>query len=181
MVDAGSSPRVRGTGFFSCRHYSLLRFIPACAGNSIPVRACVPPSTVHPACAGNSYCTRSVIPGQTVHPRVCGEQSRVAISLTRDTGSSPRVRGTVFLFLREWVRLRFIPACAGNSLDEVSTTTAPAVHPRVCGEQIAIGIRQGIEAGSSPRVRGTALFFTICLVTVRFIPACAGNRCQRRS
>src|SRR3546814_6056794 len=33
----------------------------------------------------------------------------------RCTGSSPRVRGTDDLYLLDWMALRFIPACAGNS------------------------------------------------------------------
>ena len=38
---SGSSPRVRGTGFFAADRPSLARFIPACAGNRLPRSLCV--------------------------------------------------------------------------------------------------------------------------------------------
>ena len=51
-------------------------------------------------------------------------------------------------------RLRFIPACAGNSVSEASQLMRSSVHPRVCGEQFPHRFLQG-WFGSSPRVRGT--------------------------
>ena len=71
----GSSPRVRGTGAFSPIPDQLQRFIPACAGNSLPLHA--------PG------------PRAPVHPRVCGEQTAVKRDVCAISGSSPRVRGTV--------------------------------------------------------------------------------------
>ena len=50
-----------------------------------------------------------------------------------------------------------------------------AVHPRVCGEHIDINILNFYSRGSSPRVRGTFLSPLPTGVTLRFIPACAGN------
>ena len=140
----GSSPRVRGTDQTLALIWSLMRFIPACAGNT---------------------------DRRAVHPRVCGEQSRIACftqiyeygssprvrgtglvsicqPMSHCAGSSPRVRGTGFGCSTED---RFIPACAGNSVTTVArannrfipacagnsgAASAPdAVHPRVCGEQ----------------------------------------------
>ena len=74
---AGSSPRVRGTGPHVTSRRCMVRFIPACAGNSF----------------GHVVIPMSV----SVHPRVCGEQSLNATSELKESGSSPRVRGTVFL------------------------------------------------------------------------------------
>ncbi|SIT84567.1 hypothetical protein SAMN05421849_2138 [Pontibaca methylaminivorans] len=73
----GSSPRVRGTGNVALNRHRLLRFIPACAGNSSRARA----TGIHRA----------------VHPRVCGEQDVFVNAYHRIRGSSPRVRGTDFL------------------------------------------------------------------------------------
>ena len=71
----------------------------------------------------------------SVHPRVCGEQV-VPYYQSRDyIGSSPRVRGTANQGRWRLSALRFIPACAGNSLDPIVNIGSASVHPRVCGEQ----------------------------------------------
>ena len=47
-----------------------------------------------PACAGNSPRIRRVRVTDPVHPRVCGEQENVNNVVYLRDGSSPRVRGT---------------------------------------------------------------------------------------
>ena len=71
-----------------------------------------------------------------VHPRVCGEQKLAEDALALDNGSSPRVRGTADHDGGGYVRKRFIPACAGNSVATDTRHQRITVHPRVCGEQI---------------------------------------------
>ena len=75
---------------------------------------------------------------------------------------------------------RFIPACAGNGLWTVHARLTGTVHPRVCGERIANTYALAARHGSSPRVRGTELIDGPSLLSLRFIPACAGNgrRCD---
>ena len=90
----GSSPRVRGTALMEAGTPRIWRFIPACAGNSIADYICVQ--------------------RLTVHPRVCGEQVLSCFNLLPRSGSSPRVRGTVYAASRRNDAARFIPACAGN-------------------------------------------------------------------
>ena len=51
------------------------------------------------------------------------------------SGSSPRVRGTVWVDLAIAADERFIPARAGNSWQAQRNRPRPAVHPRACGEQ----------------------------------------------
>ena len=51
----------------------------------------------------------------SVHPRVCGEQTVELGVRPVEGGSSPRVRGTVASVTCVLDRVRFIPACAGNS------------------------------------------------------------------
>ncbi len=112
---SGSSPRVRGTGSGRQLAGQRRRFIPACAGNR------------------TAGCRRGAYPA--VHPRVCGEQGgQLGVDLGRG-GSSPRVRGTVLQHATDEVKLRFIPACAGNSKPAATESEKRPVHPRVCGEQ----------------------------------------------
>ena len=153
---SGSSPRVRGTAAPSRPYGGVLRFIPACAGNSRLQRA--------QATTGS------------VHPRVCGEQSLLVTFIPQTGGSSPRVRGTVEFSESVWSGARFIPACAGNSLEAAAIVDARAVHPRVCGEQPYFCTAFQCVVGSSPRVRGTAVISALIEGHQRFIPACAGNR-----
>ena len=114
----GSSPRVRGTPFFTSAIFRRGRFIPACAGNAgggsagrikLPVhpRVCgersapAPGSSQAvrfiPACAGNATHASPPCDKFAVHPRVCGERVMRANAELMPYGSSPRVRGTLLL------------------------------------------------------------------------------------
>ena len=135
MMRFGSSPRVRGTLHPHRSGRSRRRFIPACAGNA--------------------QHTRRPIPIAAVHPRVCGERQAGAHLLARQSGSSPRVRGTHTVVGVAWIGQRFIPACAGNAKSIAGNAPAQPVHPRVCGER--------------------AGFVSSAIALLRFIPACAGN------
>ena len=154
-VETGSSPRVRGTAGRRDPRPSIVRFIPACAGNSF--------SAVDHA------------EDPAVHPRVCGEQRRGRIWYTMQPGSSPRVRGTVTNSTTLAIAARFIPACAGNRFSPQKATLHATVHPRVCGEQSRLMPLTLCVRGSSPRVRGTAQPRQRQNHAARFIPACAGN------
>ncbi len=91
----GSSPRVRGTLCSEIYTSRTPRFIPACAGNTIP----------------GCFAHRDI----AVHPRVCGEHRRDGGERVVVAGSSPRVRGTRHFFCPLRIFPRFIPACAGNT------------------------------------------------------------------
>ena len=151
----GSSPRVRGTQMGHDLPPELLRFIPACAGNS---RTQVQVALLHP-----------------VHPRVCGELRKLRAKESAEIGSSPRVRGTPHSWQHQSVRVRFIPACAGNSRGHRAYRADGPVHPRVCGELHIVTVRANGVDGSSPRVRGTRRLRVFSDPVFRFIPACAGN------
>ena len=98
-----------------------------------------------------------------------------------DRGSSPLARGT-----REVERWRtgvdrFIPACAGNSIQSIDQKRRQPVHPRLRGElSMKLG-RRVQENGSSPLARGTLHQFPHGVRCQRFIPACAGNSNLSRS
>ena len=92
-----------------------------------------------------------------------------------ESGSSPRVRGTVYAdVVFDQVR-RFIPAGAGNGTHNDGSNKVVRVHPRGCGERIfKHGYHTG-SVGSSPRVRGTDGLMVDGSKRFRFIPAGAGN------
>ena len=111
----------------------------------------------------------------SVHPRVCGERVLFEDAAMRDTGSSPRVRGTHVAAPGWLFSNRFIPACAGNAPTSTQRFGSRSVHPRVCGERLASGSTTRASGGSSPRVRGTHPGGVYASGFDRFIPACAGN------
>ena len=131
----GDHPRVCG------EHWAVFRAIMRLAGSSPRVRgtlAFVPLAVFHrgiiPACAGNTrWCPgRSADDGD--HPRVCGEHCMAVASLVDVSGSSPRVRGTLWRVVC-YVRGRgIIPACAGNTTECSREYRDTRDHPRVCGE-----------------------------------------------
>ena len=151
----GSSPRVRGTRYNFNHARAQIRFIPACAGNTITEPF---PMRMFP-----------------VHPRVCGEHAKAILKDYEGAGSSPRVRGTPDCSRRRVKLQRFIPACAGNTQPHHGSDQKAPVHPRVCGEHAFACVRYMGESGSSPRVRGTRGLTSHSIVRVRFIPACARN------
>ena len=111
----------------------------------------------------------------TDHPRVCGERVRRERRGDRNTGSSPRVRGTPTLTLSNRPTLRIIPACAGNAYTTTPPSHRRADHPRVCGERGFVFFLVSAMSGSSPRVRGTLPWGSLGSGRARIIPACAGN------
>ena len=68
-----------------------------------------------PAGAGNTKNARKPTYRPAVHPRGCGEHHRRNSPVFVDYGSSPRVRGTLIVKRLDRLRLRFIPAGAGNT------------------------------------------------------------------
>ena len=78
--------------------------------------------------------------------------------MIQDAGSSPRLRGTRMAIELFIVRLRFIPAPAGNTVDSTTQDRTGPVHPRACGEHERGQGNSFLEVGSSPRLRGTRVF-----------------------
>ena len=116
-----------------------------------------------------------------VHPRACGERSSLSRAMPLGIGSSPRVRGTVGRRPSSLVRIRFIPARAGNGAVSHCGEARSPVHPRACGERSPTSTSTRPANGSSPRVRGTARGRPSLRPEERFIPARAGNgRTQSR-
>ncbi len=192
----GSSPRVRGTRVETPARESGQRFIPACAGNASVADRSATLMAVHPRVCGERQVTRATpVEYAGSSPRVRGTHSACSApsSISRFipacagnasetpgqgahvSGSSPRVRGTRLELGAALGNERFIPACAGNARCGRCSLAPRTVHPRVCGERGATGIRPIVVGGSSPRVRGTQDESTHPFSICRFIPACAGN------
>ena len=94
-------------------------------------------------------------------------------------GSSPHARGTPYqCHPLGWCR-RFIPACAGNTLQLALSNLVAAVHPRMRGEHAIAAPAMWAPHGSSPHARGTPCPRYGPAAGRRFIPACAGNTWPR--
>ena len=195
-IKAGSSPRGRGTPHFPPRWWGGRRFIPARAGNTVPILLSIGLGTVHPR-AGGEHSVRALRPcldpgssprgrgtrtgrpyprpATAVHPRAGGEHIRERFPLKSPAGSSPRGRGTPHA--RHGVKRehRFIPARAGNTRRVQACICSRTVHPRAGGEHFAVSSMALPASGSSPRGRGTLVFRMNAGRQVRFIPARAGN------
>ena len=109
------------------------------------------------------------------HPRVCGEHTTVQPFSYRDTGSSPRMRGTPVRSRAEPRTTGIIPAYAGNTCREYWFAVRRRDHPRVCGEHIERAQFNGVRMGSSPRMRGTRGGHGHRQHSGGIIPAYAGN------
>ena len=154
-VKAGSSPRMRGTLHDWPIHVVVEGIIPAYAGN-----------TPRP---------RSKSPLPRDHPRVCGEHSMYPSILRDEWGSSPRMRGTLFVNFFYFRRVGIIPAYAGNTSIGIAVPAELRDHPRVCGEHWSLGNESEELEGSSPRMRGTPAIFVPRTLLIGIIPAYAGN------
>ena len=197
----GSSPRRRGTPRPGRLQAREPRFIPAQAGNTFGHVAPTPKYTVHPraggehaaarphrigitrfipAQAGNTSYSSASMSGFPVHPRAGGEHFSVVAARASYSGSSPRGRGTRDSPLGADLRVRFIPARAGNTTRATCSTAMRTVHPRAGGEHNhGPGVCFSL-GGSSPRGRGTPELLEHGHEVRRFIPARAGNTwCSR--
>ena len=133
----GRSPRGRGTRLALHKAAEIAREIPAWAGNTWP----------RPQ-AGRS---------RAGDPRVGGEHPAPPAPTVISSGRSPRGRGTLNRDRQAVVRLREIPAWAGNTPRQSLLRRLSLGDPRVGGEHLPNGHRLLQMAGRSPRGRGTPL------------------------
>ena len=151
----GSAPRARGTLGHWFVPVGRHRFSPACAGNTL-----------------SSRCSRR---RRAVQPRVRGEHPSATVGAAATYGSAPRARGTLWQAWGVPERLRFSPACAGNTRCRNRGGQEYTVQPRVRGEHATMR-RVSVDArGSAPRARGTRVRRAYARACRRFSPACAGN------
>ncbi|OAT45910.1 hypothetical protein M997_2542 [Proteus hauseri ATCC 700826] len=97
VVFFGLSPCIRGTHIPQHFMMVLVRFIPVYTGN-----------THHQA-------LKPIKP--TVYPRVYGEHPPDKRQRDLDNGLSPCIRGTLIIYVKKLVSMRFIPVYTGNTLN----------------------------------------------------------------
>ena len=155
VAGQGLSPRVRGNPTGSSFLLSLLRSIPACAGEP--------------------WMLFTDQGAARVYPRVCGG-TVMPISRNRPRpGLSPRVRGNHPRTTDFSYRPGSIPACAGEPAYRTEELGTRRVYPRVCGGtwlRIWDTLR---SSGLSPRVRGNPVACPSYVTRFGSIPACAGE------
>ncbi len=151
----GLSPRVRGNPVYLLSQLDAARPIPACEGESKR-------PTLRP-------------PFSWAYPRVCGGIRLPEGVTSYSYGLSPRVRGNLPRGLFGCLKLRPIPACAGESFGTSASVFHTTAYPRVCGGIGGQSRHQGNDSGLSPRVRGKRIQMQSSIREERPIPACAGE------
>ena len=151
----GLSPLARGTWALPEWGLFCTRFIPAAAGNSSALMA------------------RSL--QKPVYPRWRGELFIKCCDTVLANVLSPLARGTRQNGLSSLVRLRFIPAGAGNTCFRKSMDYCYSVYPRWRGEHGRTEYKAVYLLGLSPLARGTLALQQQHPWPRRFIPAGAGN------
>ncbi len=114
-------------------------------------------------------------PSPAVHPHACGEHHQAVAEHGADAGSSPRLWGTFKEAEVGNLCDRFIPTPVGNIRALSSRGRRTAVHPHACGEHFAFRREGDAFHGSSPRLWGTSLVFSVIRFRSRFIPTPVGN------
>ena len=128
-----------------------------------------------PACAGEPSEQVETIKPSEVYPRVCGGTLIQRIPKQVRYGLSPRVRGNPEQAPDPSSIVRSIPACAGEPMRGWLESTSNTVYPRVCGGTFGDPVWQFGKDGLSPRVRGNQSLTIIPFITSGSIPACAGE------
>ena len=154
----GSSPRVRGS-----------RKI---------INTVFPQAGIIPAGAGLTLATVRRPTADWDHPRGCGAHYNMQIIRARETGSSPRVRGSQGCVDVMEGFTGIIPAGAGLTSVRSNFQKSPWDHPRGCGAHPPSGCTIRAILGSSPRVRGSPAFLVVNRRLQGIIPAGAGLTCR---
>ncbi len=159
VAEEGLSPRGRGNQVIRKPISTLLRSIPAWAGE--------PAGTAIPAIS------------TTVYPRVGGGTYGSCPGDTRGAGLSPRGRGNPIRVCCPSPEIGSIPAWAGEPLGVGQRVHPVGVYPRVGGGTGKMRETNPVTAGLSPRGRGNRDKDKVDSADVRSIPAWAGEPLRR--
>ena len=134
-----------------------------------------PISWIIPADAGSTGPRGSCggCPGD--HPRGCGEHKERNSSRLSRMGSSPRMRGAHLSISPLNALAGIIPADAGSTRKREDFIRQPEDHPRGCGEHGMRTVKETVDRGSSPRMRGAPVRHQTDDDVLGIIPADAGS------
>ena len=196
LIVVGSSPRLRGTRKREVAAWRGVGIIPALAGNTR--RRCRTGHRAwdHPRACGEHLASldqqrfdrgssprlrgtqtleRVCASGRGIIPALAGNTDGLTLAGIAVPGSSPRLRGTLLRSGPATPPCGIIPALAGNTLAQSWPQALGSDHPRACGEHITVSHGDIMEAGSSPRLRGTQVRDWPRNILRGIIPALAGN------
>ena len=132
-------------------------------------------SRIIPADAGSTMWETAAMPGFVDHPRGCGEHHQRGQGQRAQRGSSPRMRGAPQVQARVVDPGGIIPADAGSTCVSSDHICLPEDHPRGCGEHGSMCMREYLNTGSSPRMRGAPRIDRVRRTDAGIIPADAGS------
>ncbi len=128
-----------------------------------------------PARAGNTLHAMQEVSCHSVYPRSRGEHDRRVRAGRNQRGLSPLARGTPNTVIKLQTTDRFIPARAGNMIQNIHVNPVVSVYPRSRGEHYFFDGQSERSDGLSPLARGTPAPSMELKYRYRFIPARAGN------
>ncbi len=131
---SGQSPHARGSLKNLIRRYGLPGSIPAYAGEPG-----LRPATKRP---------------DGVNPRIRGGAAHFGADGVAEVGQSPHTRGSHFSAQNNAMRIRSIPAYAGEPLAHGPRAVYTAVNPRIRGGTTRGTRRPSPDRGQSPHTRG---------------------------
>ena len=132
-----------------------------------------------PAHAGKTSGRRQTIRRRRAHPRSRGENCERCVQPPQGSGSSPLTRGKHARSLDDHAMTRLIPAHAGKTACDATSTTTARAHPRSRGENCERCVQPPQGSGSSPLTRGKLQGSASRHAGGRLIPAHAGKTCGR--
>ena len=159
MFGQGLSPPTRGIRIRSCSNYTNVRSIPAYAGDPQTGAPYPAPTWVYPRLRGGSL----------------GDLARQS----RRQGLSPPTRGIPSRWRVATMRMRSIPAYAGDPSSSRTFLGQRRVYPRLRGGSAPGASRIPIIPGLSPPTRGIHLGTLFAVANIGSIPAYAGDPARR--
>ena len=130
---------------------------------------------ITPACAGNTILHRHCLPRLWDHPRLRGEYAYAEAEGICGQGSPPLARGIPLITADLIVHVGITPACAGNTRIEIASALHKRDHPRLRGEYPEKMGNSALLEGSPPLARGIRALWGFCGLPHGITPACAGN------
>ena len=128
-----------------------------------------------PAHAGQTPYRTTISIRRSDHPRACGANPPLPTIQPAARGSSPRMRGKHTELIHHRLRVRIIPAHAGQTRIRRARFELLPDHPRACGANRGMPIGSPTRYGSSPRMRGKLARLPCVGHGERIIPAHAGQ------